>query len=212
MKTLFKPFLLLALTVLALASCSKSDDYDYEKAQEEARIQDSLNNVRIQKVLTEQAGDLEQFAKTNFETPVHHDSLGIWYDVVNPGEADPFSYIISGGRVVSPKITVIYKGTLLDGTVFDESDDKDTADKVETREFDLSRMIKAWQSAFLPKVVNYNGYSIPMAGLTTEGLRKGSVIKFVTPSPWAYDAKELEKIPANSPLYFEMEVVDISYE
>ncbi|MGO3306332.1 MAG: FKBP-type peptidyl-prolyl cis-trans isomerase [Sphingobacterium sp.] len=51
-----------------------------------------------------------------------------------------------------------------------------------------------------------------MAGLTTEGLRKGSVIKFVTPSPWAYDAKELEKIPANSPLYFEMEVVDISYE
>src|SRR5690606_2294932 len=129
MKTFFKPFLLLALAALSFASCSKNSDYDYDKAREQARIEDSLNNIRIQEVIAEQALSLEKFAKEKFDNPVFNDSLGIWFDIIAPGEAKPFDYKISSQGVMAPDVTVIYKGTLLDGTVFDQSDKESTTEK-----------------------------------------------------------------------------------
>lgn len=206
MKNLFKAFLLLTISLAVLASCSKSDDYDYEKAQEQQRIQDSLNNVRVQKLLVEQAPELEKFAKEKFDSPILNDSSGIWYEVTEPGEGPLFQYIVSNNGINAPTVTVKYKGTLLDGTVFDETKDGKPA------EFSLGGLIHAWQLAFLPEKIRYNGNDYPVNGLTKDGLRKGSKIRFVTPSPWAYDASTREKIPANSPLYFEIEVIDIEYK
>lgn len=97
--------------------------------------------------------------------------------------------VITEGKGASPKATdtvkVHYKGTLIDGTVFDNSYDRGTP-----IEFPLNGVIKGW----------------------TEGLqlvKVGSKTKFVIPAELAYGSMARPAIPANSTLVFEVELLDI---
>jgi hypothetical protein len=91
------------------------------------------------------------------------------------------------GRQVSVSDTVVafYKGYLLsNGTVFDQTKDKPAT-------FPLIRLIKAWQLA------------VPLC-------KVGGKIKIVIPSDLAYSIRtRAAKIPPNSILVFEIEVVDV---
>ncbi len=81
-------------------------------------------------------------------------------------------------------VEVKYKGTLLDGTVFDET----TGD--ETRTFNADRVIKGW----------------------TEGLGllgEGGKATFYIPSELAYGERGTRGISPNSVLIFDVEVVRI---
>ena len=85
---------------------------------------------------------------------------------------------------VSDTLTVNYKGWLINGEVFDQSKDKPVT-------FPLSRLIKGWQ-----------------IGLTK--CRKGGKIRLIIPSAIAYSIRaRSEKIPPNSILLFDVEVLDI---
>ena len=86
---------------------------------------------------------------------------------------------------VTSKVKVHYHGTLLDGTVFDSS-----VDRGEPIEFGLNQVIPGWQDA------------IPL--LTVGG--KG---KFIIPSDLAYGSRPAGKIPANSVLIFDVELLGI---
>jgi len=95
--------------------------------------------------------------------------------------------ILKKGTGKSPKATsqveVYYRGTLLDGTEFDSSTEK-------TITFPLNRVIKGW----------------------TEGLqlmKEGAKWKFTIPSELAYGSQEQPKIPANSTLIFEIELIKV---
>ena len=81
-------------------------------------------------------------------------------------------------------ITAHYHGTLLDGTIFDSS-----VDRGEPFTFQLNRVIPGWQEA------------IPM-------LTKGGKGKFIIPSGMAYKSRAVGKIPANSVLVFDIELID----
>ncbi|MNF13026.1 FKBP-type peptidyl-prolyl cis-trans isomerase [compost metagenome] len=48
-----------------------------------------------------------------------------------------------------------------------------------------------------------------LGGLTEKGLQQGSKIHIMVPSRWAHGSLAMGKIPANSPLDFVIEVVDI---
>ena len=85
---------------------------------------------------------------------------------------------------MNSKITAHYHGTLLDGTIFDSS-----VDRGEPFSFQLNRVIKGWQEA------------IPM-------LSKGGKGKFLIPSELAYGSRAAGKIPANSVLVFDIELID----
>lgn len=198
-------------TLFILASCSKNDDFDYEAAEKEKQRRDSIENVRVKGLIANQAASLKTFAEANMPGATLIDSLGIWFVVDAAGDENSYKYTINNyGEILAPTVTVKYKGTLLDGSIFDQTEEGKTAD------FSLaSNLIAAWKIAFLPKSITLNGNTYPVIGLTNTGLKKGSKIRFVTSSPYAYDRSEVKdvsgavKIPANSPLYFEIEVVNI---
>jgi FKBP-type peptidyl-prolyl cis-trans isomerase FkpA len=69
-------------------------------------------------------------------------------------------------------------------------------------------LIPAWPIAFRPKTIVFNGRT-HHTGLVEGGLKKGHKIRFVAPSPYCYDTRASDKVPANSPLVFTIEVQDI---
>ncbi|KAE9542172.1 FKBP-type peptidyl-prolyl cis-trans isomerase [Ursidibacter maritimus] len=96
--------------------------------------------------------------------------------------------IENAGEGESPKATdtvkVHYKGTLTDGTVFDSS-----YERKEPIEFQLNQLIPGWIEA------------IPM-------LKKGGKMEIVLPPQLGYGDRQAGKIPANSTLIFEIELLD----
>ena len=175
------------IVTLGLSSCIKEDSYD-ENAQFE-----------MEKPL------LEQYAKEHFTKPMLNQTLGIWYDVLKEGDPDSYEYKLieddqnlDNRHIEAPEVTVKYSLHLLDGTTIE---DQSTGVKIS-----LGGTIYAWQFAFLPEGIDSRG---GISGLTENGLKKGSQIRFVTPSRWAYRNSTVGNIPKNSPLVFEIEVLDI---
>lgn len=82
------------------------------------------------------------------------------------------------------KVTAHYHGELLNGEKFDSSYDRN-----QPLEFNLGQVVRGW------------GISIPL-------LKKGGKGKFIIPSDLAYGARGAGKIPPNSVLMFDIELVD----
>lgn len=93
-------------------------------------------------------------------------SSGIYYVIETPGS--------SSHPTISSTVTVNYKGTLLDGTVFDQESNVS---------FPLSNVIKGWQQG------------IPLIG-------SGGQILLIIPSGLGYGSSQQGSIPPNSVLIF----------
>lgn len=217
MNNLSKLLFFLVLAAAGITSCSKSDDNGTDWAEEQRR-RDSINNARIEALLKEQAPILKDFAEERIPGAVLDDSTGIWFKIHEPGEDESYTYRLVPGSMgglalANPTVKVKYIGKLLNGNIFDETVEGDS--EKETFSSPLGGLILAWNYAFYPKTINQNVRDYEIGGLTEKGLQKGAIIEFVTPSPWAYDNSEQKNkngevtIPANSPLHFKIEVVDI---
>lgn len=107
-----------------------------------------------------------------------------------PIEKDPkyniFYQVIApgAGEEVTPfnTISVLYTGRLLNGTVFDSA--------TTAISFPLSQAITGWQAG------------IPL-------IKKGGKIRLLLPSFYAYGNQANQRIPANSPLDFTVELTDV---
>lgn len=202
-------FFLIFGAIILFTACNKNDGFG--DIDEEQIRQDSIRKAEVVK---EQAPLLKAYVENpenEWNNPLLDTTWGIWYEILAPGQSDSYTYKYNAyGQIIAPTIEVKYKGQLLNGTIFDQTDSTSTSSK--TRTFNLGGLIRAWHYAFLPKTIDYNGQNYPAPGISTNGLKKGSKIRFVTPSPWGYDDDDrtAEKIPANSPLVFEIEVVNIS--
>jgi len=224
--TLLKPFAFAAFAISAVAftSCvDKGDDTDYEETfrREEVRM-DSL--LRVQKPnieayvqgLPEFPEWREDTVKVTFSRIPTRPTVnrGIWYRVVSEADADnTYDYSInsSGNDLVPPMVKLKYKASLLNGTEV-QSDQKEGGSDysffvlASTRN-DVYNL--AWYYSFFPYSIKFNGDDKFPKGLTKDGLRKGSKLHVVVPSIYAFDQRSLDKIPANSPLVYEFEVVGI---
>ena len=103
---------------------------------------------------------------------------GLQYEVLQSGSGESYP-------TASSTVRVHYHGTLIDGTVFDSSVERD-----ETISFPLNRVIPGW----------------------TEGVQLmnvGSKYKFTIPAELAYGERDMGVIKPNSVLVFEVELLEI---
>lgn len=100
---------------------------------------------------------------------------GVFYKVLSAG---------TGAKItLDDTLVVQYKGSLLNGFVFDQTKDKPAT-------FPLKRLIRGWQ------------YALP-------GNNVGSKVRLLIPSRLAYGIRNLGDIPPNSILVFDIEVLEI---
>ena len=141
---------------------------DQKKADDEKRKVDGDKNIKI-------ADDF--LAANGKKDGVKTTASGLQYQVLTEGTGD------------SPKaddeVTVHYKGTLLDGTVFDSS-----YDRKEPATFTVKQLIPGWVEAL-------------------QLMKVGGKYKLFIHPKLAYGDRGAGEIPANSALIFEMELLKI---
>jgi FKBP-type peptidyl-prolyl cis-trans isomerase FkpA len=128
----------------------------------EKKSQDEIDNEIILKYISD----------NNLDMKAHYS--GIYFDIAETGTG--------GSPNIYSDVSVLYKGYLTDGTVFDQASSTPVS-------FALSGLIDGWKIA------------IPM-------LQKGGKGTFIIPSPLGYGDKAIGSIPANSVLIFEITLVD----
>jgi len=154
---------------------------------------------------------IKNYVTANYPNMVYSsDTTGMWFEVLEPGVTNSYKYVIVdttdrfGTNIKAirpPEITVRYTGKLVSNNSVFDSNTSDAGFK-----FKLDQVIAAWQIAFQPKSIGDQ----KILGLLPKGLQVGSKIRFVTPSGLGYgNRNDIGKIPANSPLYFEIEVLSI---
>lgn len=188
-----KPIFYLTILSFLFLSCAKEEMFD------------PIDQFETEKPL------IKSYANTNYPEMVYsNDETGIWYELIEQGEEDSYEYktqevINNYGQTVKaikmPTITIRYTGKLIsNNSVFDSN-----IDKSEPLVSKLDELIPAWYFTFIPKSIGSSQFS----GLTPKGLQKGSVIRIITPSYYGYGNRNMGTIPPNSPLFFEIEVLDI---
>lgn len=148
-----KYLLILFVALLGLSSCLKDKD---------------ITGVDPYVQFGKDTTLIKEFIATNNIPAVKHTS-GIYYQIIEPGAG-----------TVTPTdnsiITVAYKGRLLNGTVFDQSD---------SLRYTLGNLITGWRIG-LPKI------------------KEGGKIRLLIPSGYAYGSTAVGSIPANSVLDFDI--------
>lgn len=157
-----KYFIFLFLTsIVALSSCLKEQADPFEAA-------------KIQLVKDEEI--IKKFIADSSISALRHES-GLYYQIIKPGS----------GNVVynnNTSVTVNYKGSFLDGKIFDQT-------KVnQPVSFTLFGVIDGWK------------IGVPL-------IQKGGKIRLIIPSGYAYGSNARQGIPANSILNFDIELIDV---
>lgn len=151
--------LLLLFVMVTFAAC-KDDDVD-QRAKDDAQIQQyfQANNI-----------DVNTVTKT---------SSGLYYQTLTEGTGDK----VYPGDIV----TVNYVGTLLNGTKFDSSYDRN-----KPFEFQVGTggVIRGWDEGL-------------------QLMREGEKARLFIPSHLGYGSGSTGTIPENSPLVFEIEVLEV---
>lgn len=101
-------------------------------------------------------------------------SSGLYYKILDPGQGDLIK--------LKDQVSFTYKGTLLNGKVFDE--------QKEPVEFNVQTLIGAWKEIML-------------------SLKPGGKAYLVAPPQLGYGEHDLDDIPPNSILVFELEVKSV---
>lgn len=228
MKTIFK-FLAFSLFVLTVIPSCKDNDFDFEAEKERALQAEK----KLDSLFTAERTKIEEYVEDNFTTdePIEDTVVvayqylekkikrGIWYEILQPATNDSYEYkVTSNGYYFVPvyptNLKLKFTVKLLDGTVVQADE---TGGNYNINTMGSSPLLnEIWKITFIPYSVKQNGNDIPILGITKEGLQVGNKIRLITPSYWAFgsQAKEVSsqtkvKIPADSPLVYEFEVLGI---
>jgi len=218
MKNLLGLFAAFALMATTFTSCNKEDDFDYEDYYlKQERAIDSLllsQKTKIEEYKNTHFGSnaIEDTTKYNFQFLDKSVKRGIWYEIINPATDNSYEYKLNASQngVVYPTWKLKFKVNLLTSETPVFSD-------LEGSNYTLSGtnpnslFTEAWVISLFPAKYKANGQDINYVGLTKDGVKKGSKIRVIVPSLYAYGAQGLsaKNIPADSPLVYEFEVLEI---
>ena len=171
MSTKYFISVLFALIIgLSLTSCLDNNDEEYQKYLEELAAYQK-------KVYEQYQADsllIVDYLSENDSLAVFDEKYGFFYHIITPGgETHPDTY---------STITVKYKGMLLDGTVFDQTEGEESV------QLYLNNLISGW------KIV------LPLIGA-------GGKIILYLPSAYGYGETKMDVIPANSVLIFDVDLL-----
>ncbi len=157
-------------------------------SQEEVQEQLMAYQKKIQEVMEKKQAEEGKVAKASSDAFLKENAGK--KEVTATDSGLQYQVIAKGDGKHFPKaidtVKVHYVGTLTDGSTFDSSVERGTP-----AEFPLNGVIPGW----------------------TEGLQlmsKGAKFKFFIPSELGYGTRSLPKIPANSVLVFEVELLEIT--
>ena len=162
----------------ALAGKQQINDEIIQAAAESVRDRE----MEKQKALgdTQAKVGLDFLAKNAKRDGVTSTETGLQYEVITQGSSE------GENPIATDVVSVHYHGTLIDGTVFDSS-----VERNEPAEFPLNKVIKGWTEAL-------------------QLMKVGDKWKLYIPSDIAYGARSPSpNIPANSALIFEVELLEI---
>lgn len=176
---------------LMAASCDKEEVYVYDQ-----QLVLERETPLIASYIT--AHHLSDSAKLHQET-------GIWYILSDSGTTSVDYLSIDSTeheQLKNKSIRVKYTARMLDSTVFEDNTMLDSIpyQPLLSSDTDTGRIL-AWKIAFYPKIVG---------GLLESGLRIGAKIRIITPSVYGYQDRPYGVVKENSPLDYELEVLDIT--
>lgn len=216
MKNLIKPIFAIAIVAVSFTSCMKDSD-PVDNTEQYREIE-----ARVDSVLSKQQDAIEAYALAEFDNPVQDTvkiplnylgkdvERGIWYDVISEPTDDEYEYEVNSTGLVYPTVKVKYSvKSLTTGDTYIE-DASGSAYVLGGSNANPNVINQTWMNAFFPYSLSYNGQTLYPKGLTKDGLKTGSKIKVVTPSVWAFDTQNVGDIPANTPLVYEFEVLEIN--
>lgn len=221
MKNLFGIFTIAALMGLTFTSCN-DNDYDYGDQIEQIRQQE----VKIDSILTKEKGIIKSYVEQNypnaqadtakypFQVLDKTTERGIYYQVLSEPTDDTFEYKLDASqtRVLYPTWKLKYSVRTLNG-------DKPFFEDTEGTNYNLTGQnaqkifTQAWMIALFPAKYKVNGQDINFVGLLKNGAKKGSKIRLIVPSDFAYGTQGLSEknVSANTPLVYEFEVLEVNY-
>ena len=124
---------------------------------------------------TETQETLEAYITRAGITDAIKDSRGFYYKILTEGTGV--------NPTVSSKVTIYYKGTLTNGSIFDQTGAAPAT-------FNLNQLILGWQ------------YGLPL-------IKPGGKILLYLPPSLGYGSSPVGTIPANSVLIFEVQLVSV---
>jgi FKBP-type peptidyl-prolyl cis-trans isomerase FkpA len=124
---------------------------------------------------TETQETLEAYITRAGITDAIKDSRGFYYKILTEGTGV--------NPTVSSKVTIYYKGTLTNGSIFDQTGGAPAT-------FNLNQLILGWQ------------YGLPL-------IKPGGKILLYLPPSLGYGSSPVGTIPANSVLIFEVQLVSV---
>ena len=142
-----------------------------------------LIEKRQQEMMEESRKESENFLNTNAEKEgVTTTESGLQYEVIEAGKEE------GKKPALEDMVTVHYTGTLVDGTVFDSS-----VERNQPATFPLNGVIEGWQEGL-------------------QLMKEGAKYKLTIPAELAYGDRPAGAIPANSVLVFEVELIKVGEE
>ena len=170
MKKYFAYLLMAIITSLSITGCLNNSDDEYQQYLDEVAAYQK-------KVYEQYQADsllIVDYLTANDSITAFDSVYGIFYRILEPGgENHPETY---------STITVKYKGMLLDGTVFDQTEGEESV------QLYLNNLISGWK------------IGLPLIGA-------GGKIILYLPSVYGYGETAYDVIPANSVLIFDIDLL-----